>query len=285
MEVLPGLPLHRQPNVLAEGDSHMRIPLLVAGVLLLAPLTQAADLAKIERKIAKEPTYQTKTPKYCLLVFGLDAKTRVWLVQDGDTLYVDRNGNGDLTGDGKRIKIKQLNDSYRSFEVGDLKIDGLTHTGFSVTQMKASPESVGNDEEWERIKKSGPEPWMWWVRITAERAADDKRDLPRKIAYVINGDGAGMLLFADKPQEAPIIHLNGPFTLALQDRKQRLIAGDKTMLQIGVGPQGVGPGTFAFVLYPNTIPNDAYPEAEITFPAKSPGQEPIKRKYTLKQRC
>jgi hypothetical protein len=259
--------------------------LLAATILLLPPLAQAADLAKVERKIAKEPAYRTKTPKYCLLVFGLDAKTRVWLVQDGDTLYVDRNGNGDLTEEGKRVKIKQQSDNYRSFEAGDVALGGLTHTGLSVTQMKASPESVGNDQEWERVKKSGPEPWTWAVRISAERSADDKRDLPRKIGYVVNGDGAGMLLFADRPQQAPIIHLNGPFTLGLQDRKQRLIPGDKLMLQIGVGPQGVGPGTFAFVLYPDTIPNDVYPEAEITFPAKSPGQEPIKRKWTLKQRC
>jgi hypothetical protein len=264
----------------------MRTHALLAAllVLLLAPVAQATDLAKIERKIAKEPAYQTKTPRYCLLVFGLEAKTRVWLVQDGDTLCVDRNGNGDLTGDDKRVKIKQQSDSYRSFEAGDITIDGLTHTGLSVTQMKASPEFVGNDQEWQRIKKSGPEPWVWWVRITAERGADDKRALPKKIGYVINGDGAGMLVFAAKPQEAPIIHLNGPFTLALQDQKQRFIVGDRTMLQIGVGPQGVGPGSFAFALYPNTIPADAYPEAEITFPAKA-GQKPIKRKYTLKERC
>jgi hypothetical protein len=261
------------------------LTLLAAVLLLLAPSVRAADLAKVERTIAKEPAYQTKAPKYCLLVFGLDAKTRVWLVQDGDTLFVDRNGDGDITGDGKRFKVKQQSDSFRSFEVGDLTVGGLTHTGLSVMQMKASPESVGNDQEWERVKNSGPGPWTWWVRITAERAADDKRDLPRKIGYVINGDGAGMLLFADRPQDAPVIHLNGPFTLALQDRKQRLIPGDKTMLQIGVGPQGVGPGTLAFVLYPNTIPNDAYPEAAITFPAKVPGQSSVQRKYTLKQRC
>ena len=265
----------------------MRIPFLLpamAFVALSAALAPAADLAAIDRRFVKEPTYQSK-PRYCLLVFGPEAQTRVWLVQDGDTLYVDRNGNGDLTEAGKSVKVKQSSDSYRSFEVGDITLDGLTHTGLSVTQMKASPESVGNDEEWQRIKKSGPEPWMWWVRITAERAADDKRDLPRKIGYIINGDGDGMLLFADKPQDAPIIHLNGPFTLALQDRKQRLIPGEKLMLQIGVGPQGVGPGTFAFVFYPNTIPNDVYPDADITFPSKSPGQAPIKQKFTLKQRC
>jgi hypothetical protein len=258
---------------------------VAAAVLGMCPVGQAAELAKIERTIAKEPAYQTKAPKYCLLVFGLDAKARVWLVQDGDTLYVDRNGNGDLTEDGKRVQVKQQNDSYREFNAVDISVDGLTHTGLTVMQMNASPESVGNDQEWERVKRSGPEPWTWWVRITAERSADDKRDLPRKIFYVVNGDGAGMLLFADRPQDAPIVHLNGPFTLALQDRKQRLIVGEKMMLQIGVGPQGVGPGAFAFVLYPNTIPADAYPEAEITFPAKTPGQAPVRQKFTLKQRC
>ncbi len=260
------------------------LTLLAAAVLLLpAPSARAADLAQVERKIAREPAYQTKSPKYCLLVFGLDAKTRVWLVQDGDTLYVDRDGDGDLTGDGKRFKAKQQSDGFRSFEVGDLKVGGLTHTGLRVTQMKASPELVGNDQEWERVKKSGP--WVWWVYVTAERDASDKRDLPKKVSYVINGDGAGMLLFADRPQDAPVIHLNGPFTLGLQDRKQRFIPGEKLMLQIGVGPQGVGPGTFAFVMYPNTIPETAYPEAEITFPAGGPGQAAVKRKYTLKQRC
>src|SRR5712692_6505008 len=79
--------------------------LLVAAVLLLAPLARAADLAKVERKIAKEPAYQTKTPRYCLLVFGLDAKTRVWLVLDGDVLYVDRNGNGDLNEENEKIVL------------------------------------------------------------------------------------------------------------------------------------------------------------------------------------
>src|SRR5262249_44944708 len=154
----------------------------------------------------------------------------------------------------------------------------------SITQVRATPELVGNDEEFARVKKSGSEPWIWWVRITAERGNDDQRDLPKKIKYVANGDGAGMLLFGDSPQDAPIIHLNGPFTLGLQDRKQRFIVGEKTMFQIGVGPQGIGPGTFAFVLYPDTIPVDAYPEAEITFPAKSGSAEPVKQKFSLKER-
>src|SRR5438067_566227 len=41
----------------------------------------AADLAKIDRTIVKEPAYKS-APKYCLLVFGPEAATRVWLVLD-----------------------------------------------------------------------------------------------------------------------------------------------------------------------------------------------------------
>src|SRR5262249_33608756 len=46
----------------------------------------AADLSKIDRTIGKEPVYQSK-PDYCLLVFGPEAKTRVWLILDGSTIY------------------------------------------------------------------------------------------------------------------------------------------------------------------------------------------------------
>src|SRR5262249_1657660 len=65
------------------------------------PAPAPVDLAKIDRTIKKEPAYKGK-PEYCLLVFGPQAKTRVWLVRDGDLLYVDGNGSGDLTEAGKR---------------------------------------------------------------------------------------------------------------------------------------------------------------------------------------
>ena len=69
--------------------------------LLASAAAAGPDLAKIDRTIRKEPAYQTKSPRYCLLVFGPEAKTRVWLVLDGDLLYVDRDGDGDLTGAGR----------------------------------------------------------------------------------------------------------------------------------------------------------------------------------------
>src|ERR671937_529448 len=76
--------------------------------LLLCQAAAAADLTQVDRAIQKEPAYQGQ-PKYCLLVFGPEAKTRVWLVLDGDTLYVDRNGNGDLTEKDEKVPLPEFN--------------------------------------------------------------------------------------------------------------------------------------------------------------------------------
>jgi hypothetical protein len=71
-----------------------------------APPLPAADLTTINRTIKKQPAYKTK-PSYCLLVFGPEAKTRAWVVLDGDLLYIDLNGNGDLTEEGKRVPMSK----------------------------------------------------------------------------------------------------------------------------------------------------------------------------------
>src|SRR5437899_12281395 len=89
---------------------------LCLGLLVLtAGSSDAADLpdlSKIERRLAKEPTYQAKQPLYGLYVFGPEAKTRVWAIfdkskpdaTDYDILYFDRNADGDLTAPEERIE-------------------------------------------------------------------------------------------------------------------------------------------------------------------------------------
>src|SRR5262249_44097505 len=114
--------------------------LALAAALALSAGAAAADLAKVDRTIRKEPAYKGK-PRYCLLVFGREAKHRVWLALDGDTLYVDRDCDGDLTGEGERVKLPALKASdhpahqeERTAELGDLKVGGLTHKGLQLTQ-------------------------------------------------------------------------------------------------------------------------------------------------------
>src|SRR6266571_5378383 len=96
------------------------LPSVLAIFATCAIPARAVDLAKIDRTINKEPVYKSK-PKYCLLVFGPEAKTKVWLVQDGDTLYVDRNGNGDLTEPDKKVaaeKSETAEEGVYTFKAG-----------------------------------------------------------------------------------------------------------------------------------------------------------------------
>jgi hypothetical protein len=112
-----------------------RISLALAAGMLLVGSTKAQPLI-IDGGPKKEPVYQT-APKYLLLAFGPNATARVWLVLDGDRLFVDRNGNGDLTEPGEKIapKLDKLRDpaefGYR-FEIGDVEVDGKVHKGLSV---------------------------------------------------------------------------------------------------------------------------------------------------------
>src|SRR5262245_9954897 len=149
-----------------------------------------ADLTKLDRTIAKEPAYKNK-PKYCLLVFGPEAKTRVWLVQDGDVLYVDRNGNGDLMEKDENCQAQAPQDEiarkagykpadgYRLWQVGDLlESDGKTkHTNLEVSSSRKG----------------------YSMSVSTHG---------RRHEYVVHGNGP--LRFADRPQDAPVVHFAGP---------------------------------------------------------------------------
>ena len=110
----------------------MRSSFLIVCLMLVIARTAAAaespvDLAKIDRKIAREPEYENQ-PHYALLVFGPEGKHRTWLVIDGESVaYVDRNGNGDLTELGERVDL-DVEDSLIHF----LTIHPKTKHGTSV---------------------------------------------------------------------------------------------------------------------------------------------------------
>src|SRR5271166_5932413 len=107
-------------------------------VVCLSTSVLFADSPKFDRTIGKQPAYQTKNPKYGLLVFGPDARERVWLVLDGNILYVDRNGNGDLTEPGKKVVFEKkpgrgAEEDGFGFEVGELDLGNRQHKGLTVS--------------------------------------------------------------------------------------------------------------------------------------------------------
>ncbi|HEV3448532.1 MAG TPA: hypothetical protein VG099_28095, partial [Gemmataceae bacterium] len=90
-----GFPFSKQGETV-KGVIFFRIPALLAITVGLGAVVCARvqggtgdtgpapvrDAETAKRFPTKEPVYQSKGPKYCLLTFGREGKTRVWLVFD-----------------------------------------------------------------------------------------------------------------------------------------------------------------------------------------------------------
>src|SRR5215471_6218099 len=91
-------------------------------------------VSHFDRTIVKEPKYQS-TPKYSLIALG-NGEVKVWMIEDGKRLFVDKNANGDLTDDGpplEPIKLRNLGTNNWDFEYSLDAItpaDGSRHTNF-----------------------------------------------------------------------------------------------------------------------------------------------------------
>jgi hypothetical protein len=266
---------------------------LLLGTLLLWPaLANAADLSKVDRTIQKEPAYKGK-PKYCLLVFGPQAKEKVWLVLDGDTLFVDRNGNGDLTEEGKRIAAPALRPGAnpfctreRSIHVGAVSVGGLTHTDLAVSQMEFRRTMPGWQEDMDSVWRQVPDGVVYEVSVNLDPKCYDRFGdaVGRRVKHLAFVDRNGRLAFADRPQGAPVIHFGGQLTLHVRPGEKLQRGKGPETVNLWLGTAGFGPGTFAIMWY-DLVPQDVHPVLEVRFSAKDSGTQPVTRKYVLKQRC
>jgi hypothetical protein len=269
------------PAIQAECNAMRLLPLLLAVVCLTpfgAGFVRATDPNKIDHPLAKEPAYQSKMPKYALLVFGPKAATRTWLVLDGATLYVDRNGNGDLTEAGEKVVGKKGNsifaDDVSTFAIGELRDGDRRHLNATLTASgtKAMPgRGAGGTEFSLRMDVEVP-----GYRGTGEGG--------RVLQMAGPSDFNGDLQFADQPRGAPILHFGGPWTIALYERPTFRV-GREMEMYLALGTPGRGKGTFVSTAYEGVIPRGVYPRAEIAFPAAKPGEAAVKVLYELNGRC
>jgi hypothetical protein len=242
------------------------LSLSVASVLATA--CPAADLAKVPRAIGKEPAYATKAPRYLLLAFGPNAADRVWVVLDGDTLYVDRNGNGDLTEKDESTGPESTNTDPCSFNKitlrrPDGKEEELSFALFGWFDYKAG--KVGD--------RFSPSISVWW----------DGR------WFGSWGDETGPCVWGQKPADAPVLHVGGPLQMGFEVPAASAVErkGDGEFeVKVGVGTKGLGKGSFVHLTYArDAIPKGVYPTAELEFPARERGAPPVRVRAVLKQRC
>jgi hypothetical protein len=270
-----------------------RFSLIFAAGWLSLGLAADAPL-KIDRAIAKEPVYKSKAPKYGLLVFGPEAKDRVWLVFDGDTLYVDRNGNGDLTDAGDRIPAEKKagrdpeEDGY-TFEVGEVRVGGRTHKAlrvYFVPLKRYSDGAFGKRPEVKAALAKDPKALVMRLFIDVDVPGMKGGGLDGRVSFIVGAiDLNGPLQLADAPGKAPAVHLGPPFEVTFYGSRPALRAGRESDLVLVVGSAGVGPGTFAMVEYEDTIPNSAKPSAELILPPLKAGALPHKENFEIKSRC
>jgi hypothetical protein len=250
----------------------IRYGIWLVGLGLLAAATPAmsADLSKIDRTIRKQPEYKGK-PKYALLVFGPEAKTRVWVVLDGQTLYVDRNGDGDLTGKDERFTLDYPNrnlDGHGSLRDCNIELrDPDKKTRYLIN-------AIG-------IFREGNKP-------NAERVLDVNVEIKDPGVSYKQYCGA---LMGDSPDKASIAHYHGPLMIEPRRISWKLIpelsrlptgdpAGDVSAV---VGTMDAERGCWV-VVRSEDLPKDLHPIVEVEYCSCTTG-EPIKQRYRLEQRC
>jgi RNA polymerase sigma factor (sigma-70 family) len=237
------------------------------------------DLTKIDRTIVREPTYKTQ-PFYALLAMGPEAKKRVWLVVDGDTLYVDRNGNGDLTERKNRVRNPKKGEfapgMYKHFDSYDLgTVEGLhLQLNYWVRDRDFVPD---NDFE-KRIRKNHEE--NGWEFSTLFR---------------INADGTKSgqipLCFCRRPQDCQVSHLGGRLTFALRAPEFYPLErhSEKNSLNLMIGTPGLPARKWEKPVFAplgtGEVPKNVHPVAKFEFPHKKEGEPPIKLEFVLKERC
>jgi hypothetical protein len=197
---------------------------------------------------------------------------------------VDRNGNGDLTEEGKRFTSTDSAGSNRpDYPFAEIRhfptIDHLPvpgarrYTRFRVTHTPIkkdfTPADRGNRELKARFEQ---DPTFTRAGVTLY--------LDGKVRV------QAVCEWADRPEGAPVCHIDGPLTMA-PVRLQDLPRGpEPTELQFGLGSRGLGRGdddAFALLDY-NLVPKEVEPVAEFRFANRNPEGPPITVEVKLK-RC
>ena len=240
---------------------------------------------------SEEPRYQSK-PLYALLVFGQERERRVWMVLDGNALYVDRDADGDLTEPEEKLVPDNPTDgsnlfsgsgSHTHYDVYDIVIDigptdgeSLETTHFVLHRWVPAADFVPRSEFDRRVL--GERQRLGYANSTLWRKKG-------------RGKGQTPLLFMPDPDDAQVCALDGPLALVLKDPEGQVLrrgveAWDVAfnIAVLGRSPRGID-RPFHNALATDEVPESAYLDVEIEFPAEEPPAPPIRRTYALKDRC
>jgi hypothetical protein len=210
------------------------------------------------RTLVKEPVYRS-TPKYSLITLGNDGDVKVWMVEDGKRLFVDKNANGDLTDDGPPIEPSDVRNPDANRWDFNYRLDAITpangsrSTNFVLTR------------------------WNY----------NDKED-SYGLSLSVNGEmpmyaGWFGTFWSTNRETAPVIHFGGPFTPKLLRRKEFTLGEKGQRLSLCFINRGSGPGAESRLSI-EALPKFVVPELKIEWPTAGDGA-PLRTSHPLIQRC
>lgn len=231
---------------------------------------QGVGLDKTERAIAKEPEYQS-APKYGLMVLDPGGLTKVWFVEDGKTLYVDRNANGDLTDDGPPIEpsdFRQLGTDRWDF---DYDLEAITpQDGSRHTQFKLRRWNYDGKEDTYGLS----------ISIQGPLTKGSLRVLETQVPMYAGWFGT---FWSSSPETAPIIHFGGPLTPRMLREKAFVIGSGRRRVSLALVNAGFGEGASSRLSI-DALPADVVPRLHIDWPTPAGGPA-VRSSVDLNERC
>lgn len=217
-----------------------------------------------ENKIAKEPAYQQATQQYLLLLLGQNPQRKVWIVRDGSDVYVDRNGNGDLTEPGEKVFQPDTNESASYVRLGMVKdAHGQEHGPLECRIPTREGGTVGQ------------------LRI----------QIAKKFAQEAN-----FLPLGTTPESACILHCDGPLTSSFWGYKDSrpvptqdpnfltLSRSRPRLLRAWVGTQVKNLPAACCVTFSVTGEDEAKrPRVKIVYEHRDPKEPPLVESYVLEE--
>jgi hypothetical protein len=209
------------------------------------------------------------------LLFGPEATLAVWVVLDGETLYVDRNGNGDLTDGGERFAKEA---ECKGVELADP--DGKTK--YLIESVQTDNTSYTPAARKERAEKGIPPELCVNVRVTGPVEYRQYCDIQQ---------------LRDDPKKAMVAHFHGPLTAEVRkinwkvpDAMGLRRGPDPTPLPVIIGTMSATHGCWVVVRTCGdgkacAFPDGVRPVAEVEFPPAGPRTPAVKGKFALDGFC
>ena len=240
-----------------------------ACLLLTAVLGRAGDgpdLRDVDRRAPREPASTSRRPLYGLLVFGPEAKARVWMVLDRskpdagpyDVLYADLDADGDLTEPAERVAGQVEGNTVR-FRLPDLTdpASGAVHTNFTARAPGGPDPTVMVSLTWRGGRKMGG----GYPEDPEDGYLSSGR--PRRSAPVMWADG------------------DGPFRFQ-RWYGGRLPIGGEEDFKVFVGQRGAGPNSF-WAFQEHFLPESEGVQATLVY--RDAGGKEQRLTCLLKERC